>query len=323
VAKQRYSNMDNVIANRSFQDLRKWRKERIRKKKDYTYNVPQHANKEVIFLNENRARTSLTWIGHSTFLIQKNGLNIVTDPVWAMSMAFNKRLAAPGLQLMELPQIDVVLISHGHYDHLDLPTLRKIPGKPKYMVPIGLAGLMRRKGFDDVVELSWWENTTYRGVRFDFLPAQHWTRRTLTDMNSSLWGGWLMRAADSEKLANDGGDLPDTEDSDAIYFAGDSGYFRGFRDIGERFGPFRYVLMPIGAYEPEWFMSPSHMTPEDAVKAWFDVGGEQFIPMHYGAFKLADDTPQEALDRLIAEWTRLGIDKSKLHILHHGETIKK
>lgn len=165
-----------------------------------------------------------------------------------------------------------------------------------------------------VHELPWWEKTTVGPLEFHFVPAQHWTRRTLTDTNKSLWGGWVINR--SAELLVEG-----TENNDAIYFAGDSGYFQGFRDIGARFPGIRYALMPIGAYEPEWFMGMQHVTPEEAIQAFLDVGAETFIPMHYGAFRLADDTPQEALDRLLTDWRRSELDSSRLKLLKHGETL--
>ncbi len=173
---------------------------------------------------------------------------------------------------------------------------------------------MRQLGLSKVHELPWWGKTTVGPLEFHFVPAQHWTRRTLTDTNSSLWGGWVIKRSTEYSVEG-------AENNDAIYFAGDSGYFQGFRDIGARFPGIRYALMPIGAYEPEWFMGMQHVTPEEAVQAFLDVGAETFIPMHYGAFRLADDTPQEALDRLLAYWRRRELDSSRLKLLKHGETL--
>ena len=310
----KYSNMDSVSNRKTFQDLRRWRNERRLKVKDFSWTVPQYPDKDPEFLRRNREISTVTWIGHSTFLLQLSGLNIVTDPVWAERMGLDRRLAPPGLALSELPPIDAVVLSHGHYDHLHFGSLRRLPGHPLYLVPAGLAGKFRRKGLTPVEELDWWESFLFQGVRFHFVPAQHWTRRTLFDMNRSHWGGWVLE----EEAASEG---RRPEDSRALYFAGDSGYFRGFREIGERFR-IGAALMPIGAYEPEWFMGPQHVTPEEAVQAFLDAGAEEFVPMHYGAFRLADDTPREALDRLLAEWRRLGLPPERLHVLQHGQTLR-
>ncbi|MCR8643199.1 MBL fold metallo-hydrolase [Paenibacillus sp. N1-5-1-14] len=308
MVRQRYENLDGVGLENSFNKLMKWRKERSSKVKDMSYVVGVIPNKEVAFLANNRTQTTVTWIGHSTFLIQHGGLNMITDPVWANSMAVSKRLALPGLTLEELPAIDVMLLSHSHYDHMHLASLRAIERKhhPLLIVPIGLKAKMVRKGFANVQELAWWEQTTVSGVEIHFVPTQHWTKRTLTDTNTSHWGGYVIQTS--------------AQDPQAVYFAGDSGYFRGFQLIGERFN-IHTALMPIGAYEPEWFMKLQHVTPEEAVQAFLDVKAKHFVPMHYGAFRLADDTPKEALDRLVAEWKKQGLASERLHILLHGETL--
>ncbi|MHC0036334.1 MBL fold metallo-hydrolase [Pseudoneobacillus sp. C159] len=299
---KKYANLDHVANNKSFQDMRKWQKERRSKKKDLTVNIEQSTEKRVDFLQANRTHTSYTWIGHSTFLIQLNGLNILTDPVWAKRMGFGKRLTEPGIGITDMPEIDVVVISHGHYDHLDFPTLKKIKGNPHYFVPVGLKSLFTKKGYQQVTELSWWERVELRGIEFHFVPAQHWTRRTLRDMNTSHWGGWIFQTK-----------------QETMYFVGDTGYFRGFEEIGERFA-IDTVFMPIGAYEPEWFMKDSHINPEDSVKAFLELKAKYFVPMHYGAYRLADDTGPEALERLLQEWDKRGLAKEQLKVLLLGET---
>jgi L-ascorbate metabolism protein UlaG (beta-lactamase superfamily) len=317
MAGKRYENLDVTATVKTLKEIRQWQKERRGKVKDLSYVVEQSDRKEIAFLHENRTETTITWIGHSTFFIQKAGLNLVTDPVWANRMGLAKRLAAPGIPIADLPQVDIVLISHSHYDHLHLASLRRLKGKPVVLVPEGLGCFMRRKRFETVVELPWWGRTKIGPLEFHFVPAQHWTRRTLWDTNTSHWGGWIVQDAAAPGM--DGPERPQREG--AIYFAGDSGYFRGFKEIGERFR-IDYALMPIGAYEPEWFMGMQHVTPEEAIQAFLDVKAETFIPMHYGAFRLADDTPKEALDRLLAEWHRLGLPKERLRLLKHGETLK-
>ncbi|MGC4376374.1 MBL fold metallo-hydrolase [Fictibacillus sp. Mic-4] len=305
MAQKRYENLDQINTIRSAKELLRWRKERRGKTKDLSFVVPHDEDIDIAFLQNNRTEMTITWIGHSTFLLQMNGLNILTDPVWANRMGFDKRLSRPGIPIMDLPPIDLVLISHGHYDHLDFYTLRRISGEPQFFVPDGLLGLMKRKDYKKVREFSWWDSFTIQNLTFTFVPAQHWTRRTLWDTNTSHWGGWIIEQKGGK----------------TIYFAGDSGYFRGFKEIGKRFS-IDYALMPIGAYEPEWFMSPQHVNPEEAVRAFLDVKAKCFIPMHYGAFRLADDTPKEALERVKSEWERLRLPNEQLNILKLGEIFR-
>lgn len=299
---KRYVNVDGSSNIKSFADFRRWQKERRSKKKDISFELPR-TEPDMALLSSNREKATVTFIGHSTFLIQLGGLNIVTDPVWASRMGFAPRLAPPGIPIQSMPPIDVVVLSHAHFDHLHLRSLRRLPGDFISLVPEGLAGWFRRKGFGRVEEFSWWSEKRIGGVTFGFVPAKHWTRRTPWDTNSSHWGGWVMRHG-----------------HDCLYFAGDSGYDRTFREIGEKYDNIRVALIPIGAYEPEWFMGESHMTPEEAVQTFADVGGGVFVPMHYDAFRLADDTPKEALDRLHIEWGRRQLSAERLWTMELGQT---
>lgn len=304
MARKRYTNYENVSNTKSFTDMRRWSKERREKKKDLSVQIPQCEKKDIQKLVQNREHSSITWIGHSTFLIQVNGVNIVTDPVWAKRMGFQKRLTEPGIPIEELPEIDVVLISHGHYDHLDFGSIKRLKGKPTFYVPIGLRSAFTKRGYKNVIEGNWWDEFSTNDVKFTFVPAQHWTRRGINDTNTSHWGGWIIEDA----LTNQ-----------TIYFVGDTGYFKGFKEIGEKCSV-DIVLMPIGAYEPEWFMKDSHINPEDAIKAFLEVKGSLFIPMHYGAYRLADDTGPEALERFLKEWERLKLPNEQLAVLKIGET---
>ncbi|GBF72220.1 hypothetical protein PA598K_00458 [Paenibacillus sp. 598K] len=299
---KRYVNLDGSANIKSMADLRQWQKERRTKKKDLSYIVPR-VEPDVKLLATNRSQPTVTFIGHSTFLIQLGGLNIVTDPVWAGRMGFSRRLSAPGVPIEALPPIDVVLLSHAHYDHLHLGSLRRLPGDFEMLVPEGLGQWMRRRGFARVRELSWWSETTVGRVSFSFVPAKHWTRRTPWDTNTSHWGGWIM-----------------TLDERRIYFAGDSGYDSLFAEIGARYPGIDVALIPIGAYEPEWFMRDAHMSPEEAVQTYIDLGARCFVPMHYDAYRLADDTAKEAIDRLSAEWVRRGLPSEQLWMLELGRT---
>lgn len=337
---RKYCNMDPVKQQNSFKQFKRWRQERKRKlkHKDYSYVVP-NVQPDLPYLKNNGKMPSVTWVGHSTFFIQLCGLNIITDPVWAGQMAMQKRLSPPGIPIEDVPPIDVVLISHSHYDHLNITSLRKLRGK-QILVPAGLSSKLKLKGFDQVQELNWWDSIVVGGVEFIFVPSQHWTRRNPWDTNSSHWGGWIMKPLESA-LSQAGGKSeestenalayvsavakhskaarPIVNEAPTVYFAGDSGYFAGFKEIGERY-IIDIALMPIGAYEPEWFMGPQHVTPEEALQAFLDTGAKLFVPMHYGSFKLADDTPREALDRLEAERRRLRMDEQKIIVLPHGET---
>lgn len=252
---KRYVNADGSSNLKSLADMRQWQKERRSKKKDLSFLMPR-VEPDVELLSGNREKPTVTFIGHSTFLVQLGGLNIVTDPVWAVRMGFARRLTPPGVPINSLPPIDVVVLSHAHYDHLHLGSLRRLPGDFVSLVPEGLAGWFRRKDFRRVEELSWWSEKRIGGVTFGFVPAKHWTRRTPWDTNTSHWGGWVMRHG-----------------MDCLYFAGDSGYDGIFREIGTRYGKIHVALIPIGAYEPEWFMRDSHMSPEEAVQTFVDIGG--------------------------------------------------
>ncbi|MDX8290312.1 MBL fold metallo-hydrolase [Metabacillus indicus] len=300
---KKYHNLDGVENTKSFSDFRKWMKERKAKKKDLSVSIERLDNPQTEEVSANRSKTSVTWIGHSTFLIQTGGINILTDPVWAERMGMQRRLTKPGMPIRALPEIDAVLISHGHYDHLDFASIRRLKGDPVFYVPEGLGTSFKRRGYKNVKEAAWWDVFDKEDVRFTFVPAQHWTRRTLWDTNTSHWGGWVIE-----------------HKGHSIYFAGDSGYFRGFKEIGEKMSV-DAVLMPIGAYEPEWFMKVSHINPEDAVTAYLDLNAKgPFVPMHYGAFRLADDTGPEALERLLAEWEKRALDPEKLNVMKIGET---
>jgi len=301
--KKRYENLDNVSNMKSMKDLWKWQKERRQKKKDLLQQIPHAEQKQIKQLQANRSHPSITWIGHSTFLLQLNGLNILTDSVWAKRQGVQKRQTEPGILLEDLPEIDAVVISHSHYDHLDFGTIRRLKGNPTFYVPHGLKKAFVRRGYQHTYEANWWDSFQAGEVTLSFVPAQHWTRRTLFDTNTSHWGGWVLQ---NEKTS--------------FYFVGDTGYFRGFQEIAEKF-KLQYVLMPIGAYEPEWFMSDSHINPEDAVRAFLELSGEFFIPMHYGAYRLADDTGPEALERLNQEWERQQLPEEQLKIIRIGETL--
>lgn len=254
--------------------------------------------------------------------LQYEGFNIITDPIWARRLGFEKRIGQPGIPLADIPPIDLILISHSHYDHLHIASIRKLyRAGTTIVVPAGLKRKMLRKGFPNCREMQWWQEITLGAVKLTFVPTQHWTRRTPFDTNSSHWGGYVLQPADPQKH-------PEGEEGKAqhkllppnLYFAGDSGFFPGFKEIGRRF-KLHVALMPIGAYEPEWFMNSQHVNPEEAVQAFLDVGAELMIPMHFGTFRLADDTAREALDRMEQARVAQGLGEERIRTLGYGETL--
>jgi L-ascorbate metabolism protein UlaG (beta-lactamase superfamily) len=244
----------------------------------------------------------VTWIGHATFLVQLDGLTFITDPVLSDALpGFVRRNVAPGVRLEDLPRVDAALVSHSHYDHLDLPTLARLRA-PVY-AGLGLRRYLEREGLV-CAELGWWRSARLGGVTITFVPSQHWSRRGVADTNRTLWGGFVLQGS-----------------SATVYHSGDTAYFAGFREIGRRF-PIDAALLPIGAYDPEWFMRRQHVTPEDALRAFQDLGARTFFAMHWGTFKLTDEPLDEPPRRLEAERARLGIPAERVRVLAIGETAE-
>lgn len=232
----------------------------------------------------------VTFIGHATTLIQTGGVNILTDPVWAERVGpFPKLLGPrrhrpPGVRFEDLPPIDVVVVSHNHYDHLDLPTLRRLAERhhPRILVGLGTRALLEREGIPGGEDLDWWRGQTIRpGVTIYAVPAQHSTRRGPSDRDVALWAGFVVTTARG-----------------GVYFAGDTGFGPHYARIRERYGPSRLAILPIGAYRPRWFMKPLHMNPEEAVQAARILEARTSIAMHFGTFDLADEGEREPLTDL-------------------------
>jgi len=254
----------------------------------------------------------VTFIGHSGFLLRVAGRNILTDPVFSrrcspVSFAGPARVRAPGLRIEELPEIAVLVLSHNHYDHCDVPSLRKIAKRfPRMVVVTGLGNkaFLAGKGIANVVELDWWERAELEGVVVTATPARHFSARTLNDRNKTLWAGMMIEPVAGPK----------------IYFAGDSGYTRFFKEIGERLGAPDLALLPIGAYEPRWFMGPVHMNPADAVQAFGDLGAKRAVGMHFGTFQLtAEAIDQPEKDLAIAK-AEAGLAGDVFSTIECGET---
>jgi L-ascorbate metabolism protein UlaG (beta-lactamase superfamily) len=270
-------------------------------------------NKGVPRLKEPLAadEVAITFVNHATFLIQTGGITILTDPVWSKRASpFRwigpKRVRRPGVAFEDLPRINVILLSHNHYDHLDVATLTQLRHcfAPTVLAAAGDARVLRPIGFKDTRELDWWSETQINDtLKVTFVPAQHFSARGLFDRQKSLWGGYLIENYGRR-----------------IYFAGDTGYSTHFSQIKRRLGPPDIAMLGIGAYEPRWFMKPIHMNPAEAVCAHRDLASKQSIGMHFGTFQLtteAIEQPQADLERAISD---SGIPKSEFVTLHEGET---
>jgi L-ascorbate metabolism protein UlaG (beta-lactamase superfamily) len=221
-------------------------------------------------------RPSVTWVGHASFAVEDGGEVFLTDPHWGPRAFLPPRLAPPGVPLEAVPPGAFAVLSHNHYDHLDAWTVRRLPKSIAWFVPPGLGGWLRRRGVAEVTELDWWRSARHRGWTVTALPAQHWSNRLGMKRNGSLWSSWLVESA-----------------SRRYYFGGDSGYFPGFAEIGRRFPGIDVALLPIGAYEPRWFMRELHMNPEDALRAFRELGAARMIPTHWGGFDLTDEPADE------------------------------
>ena len=254
---------------------------------------------------------AVTFVNHATFLIQVGGLAILTDPVWSeraspVPWTGPRRVRPPGVAFGDLPKIDLILLSHNHYDHFDLPTLRRLRQavSPTIAVAAGDAPLAERIGFTDVRELDWWDETPVGdALKITFVPAQHFSARGPFDRRRSLWGGYMI-----ESLGR------------RIYFGGDSGYSTHFSDIGSRLGRPDIAMLGIGAYEPRWFMAPIHMNPAEAVRAHKDIGARYSIGMHFGTFQLTPEPIDQPQADLKAALSQSGIPDGEFVTLHEGET---
>ena len=264
-------------------------------------------------LRSGETNPSVTWIGHATMLVRLGGSNILFDPVFSeraspVSFAGPRRIVPLPIDIAELPPIDIVLISHNHYDHLDAESVKRIAampqGSPLFLVPMGLKAWFAELGIARVEELDWWQQTRHGDLKVTFVPAQHWSKRTLTDANQTLWGGWVVEG-----------------DGLSIIHTGDTGFSQDFRDIGERLGPFDMAFIPIGSYAPRWFMKPMHADVPEAVQIRADLRAARAIGMHWGTFESLADEPLDEPPRVLArQREQQGLSADQFDVLKIGET---
>jgi L-ascorbate metabolism protein UlaG (beta-lactamase superfamily) len=252
-----------------------------------------------------------TFINHATVLLQFGGLNVLTDPVFSEAVGplgrFGpRRHHAPGISLDRLPPIDVVLVSHDHYDHLDFPSVRRLARdhSPRFLVPLGNRARLERWGCARVDELDWWQTVEHEGHPFTFVPAQHFSGRSIHDRDTTLWGGFVVGGAHGP-----------------LFFAGDTGMGPHFREIRERFGPMRLALLPIGAYRPRWFMRRVHVDPIEAVEAHRILEAERSIGIHFGTFRLADEGRDDPVTDLRAACADQGVAEGDFVALEPGQGV--
>ena len=294
-------------AGRSFRDLLRWH--RTAQRRPWPQWVENRARPALPARLE-AGQLALTFINHITFLIQLGGLNILTDPVYSARVSPFRRIGprrvrAPGLPFEHLPRIDLVLVSHNHYDHLDIHTLRQLKAvhDPLFVTGLGNRAFLRQLGLRRIEELDWWQSLGLRRATVTMTPAQHWSGRSGGNRNRTLWGGFHVRGADGTFL-----------------FAGDTGYWRHFRDIRRRLGIVDLALLPIGAYEPRWFMAPQHMNPEEAVRAHLDLEARVSVGTHFGCFQLTDEGIDDPVIELAAARERHGVPPQGFQVLETGET---
>jgi L-ascorbate metabolism protein UlaG (beta-lactamase superfamily) len=272
--------------------------------------IPQYAPPDLEKIKHpDPTKIQITWVGHSTFLIQVAGINIITDPIWSeraspIPWLGPKRHARPGITLADLPKIDVVLISHTHYDHLDRPTIKKLGAVPHFILPPNVASWFAQLGITNTTELLWWSDKEISHIKITAVPANHWSKRNLFGTSDAGWSGYMIESP-----------------AGAIYFAGDTGYHEEyFKAIGKKFSRIDVGLIPIGAYYPEWIFGRYYVNPNEAVKVHQEVGAQKSIGMHWGTFKLTEEPMAEPPVLLATEAAAAGLDGDEFTAMKIGET---
>lgn len=285
-----FSNSDANVTPKSLTDVIKWRMTKDATPERVVIDLSQEWRQ----LNAKSTHYAV-WVGHATYLINNGDLTILTDPIFSeraspVGWAGPERLIPPAMPIDSLPRIDAILISHNHYDHLDLPSLKALQlANPNVsiLVPQGDKALLDSQGLTNVTELRWWQNIRVKQTELTFTPVQHWSGRGITGRNSSWWGGWFIKSPDL-----------------SLYHAGDTGYSRDFITTRERLGVPDFAFIPIGAYSPRWFMKNQHVDPEEAVQVAFDLQVPHSFGMHWGTFILTDEPikePRSVLAKLLVE----------------------
>jgi len=242
------------------------------------------------------------WIGHATWAFRLGGLLIATDPILGNISGVVPRLVPPGVAPDDLPRLDIVVVTHDHRDHMDLATLKRLGPEPLYIVPLGNGPRIARLGHPRIVELDWWQTHREGEVEVTLVPARHWSMREPWNRNDTLWGGYVIRGPEG-----------------AAYHAGDTAYGEHFAEIGRRLGGIDWAMLPIGSYEPRWFMEPQHIDPIEAATGFLELGARHLLAMHWGTFRLTDEPAGEPPARLRAWWAERGLPEERLWILDIGE----
>ena len=307
-----FHNLDGAPAGRSFADFLRWKLFGNRPA-DWPRQSSANSISPVLPTGLGPDETAATFVGHCTFLLQfADGLNVLTDPVWServspVTFAGPRRVRPPAIAFDALPPVHLVLVSHGHYDHLDITTLRRLDARfnPLFLTGLGNHAFLRGCGLRQVEEFDWWQSHRFRGLEMTFTPAQHWSKRSAGERNTTLWGGFWLRAG---RLR--------------VYFTGDSGFGRHFALIRERLGVPDLAFLPIGAYEPRWFMREQHMNPTDAVLAHRALGSHRSVAMHFGTFQLTDEAIDQPAIDLAAALQAARVDPAEFIVPRSGETVR-
>lgn len=266
-----------------------------------------------VITNPDLEKIHITWVGHATFLIQVAGISILTDPIWSeraspLPWALGpRRQSRPGMRFEDLPPIDLVLVSHTHYDHLDRPTIKRLGDAPHYVIPTNMSKWFHDLGIEKTTELTWWQEKKFGDITITSVPANHWSKRNLIGTGGAGWGGFVISAP-----------------TGSVYFAGDTGaHSEYFKEIAKRFAPIDVSLIPIGAYYPQWIFGRYHVDPHDAVVIHKEVGSKHSIGMHWGTFKLTEEPLGEPPLLLAQEVTAAGLPPDSFVTISIGETYSE